>query len=90
MEKGSEKPEEMDFSTICSYCGRLLCGPGTLKRNVEGQEKQSSSGQSHGICPDCLLENFPKEYLVIQEKRRARIKNIFKKGYRKLCSHLAK
>ena len=62
----------------CSYCRTGLNG---TEAEVCVQEQYDSSYVSHGICPDCLLENFPQEYIMIQKERRLRIKNIYKKGY---------
>ena len=62
-----------DVVVICAYCKKVLDGrednfiedPGTMV--------------SHGICPNCLLLHFPKEYVAIQKEQRIRIKTVFKK-----------
>ncbi len=89
MEK-SGKINETDYLMICAYCRRLLKEPDAWERHGRGELELNSSINSHGICPDCLLENFPQEYLAIQEERRVRIKNIFKRGYLELYGHLVK
>jgi len=85
--KRSEKFREEHLHIICSYCGKLLDGPEVWDR---GNVELDLSNNTHVTCPDCLLENFPSEYLAIQEERRVRIKNVFKKGYRELYGYLVK
>ncbi len=70
-----------DLIMVCSYCSKFLQGPETSGSNKAEQEEVASSRTSHGICPDCLLENFPIEYIQIQKEMRVRIKNIYKQGY---------
>ncbi len=89
MEK-SGNHKATDCLMICAYCGRLLKEPDSWERHGRGELELNSSAKSHGICPSCLLENFPQEYLAIQEERRVRIKNIFKRGYLELYGHLVK
>lgn len=68
----------------CSYCNRTF-------RKLADMEKPDKEGIpigsqpiSHGTCPDCLLKNFPKEYLMIQKDGRVRIKQFFQKKYRRV------
>ncbi len=64
----SENPEGTEFPIICTYCRKWLNGP---EARICSQEVGSMSGASHGICPDCMLENFPQEYIKIQKERKA-------------------
>lgn len=73
---------------VCAYCKKVLKGENLWEH--EAMRSDSSLNVSHGICPDCLLEHFPREYLAIQEERRVRIKNAFKKGFAELYGHIAK
>ncbi len=74
-------PPEEDIALVFSYCSKILDGYEIMERKEESQNNINSIKISHGICPDCLLENFPKEYLSIQKDRRMRIRNIYKQGY---------
>jgi len=78
---GSELPQQEDIAMVCSYCSRILDGHEIMENNAECQDNLNSFEISHGICPECLLENFPQEYLSIQKSKRIRIKNIYKQGY---------
>lgn len=77
-----------EFSTICSYCGRLLTLSGTEKTDMRSAAEGNSSESSHGICLDCLLKNFPKEYQAIEEEMKQRAadacKGEIKRGIRDL------
>ena len=75
---------------ICAYCKRVLRGEESWLQEGISVTGNNSSHISLGIGPDCLLENFPGEYLAIQEERRVRIKNEFKKGFAELYGHLVK
>ncbi len=86
----SDKRGGAEYSMICSYCGRLIKGPEAWERNARGHMELLASSKSQGVCPDCLFENYPQEYLAIQDERRMRIKNIFKRGYIELYGHLVK
>lgn len=72
----SEKHQEENITMICSYCRRIINTPRVLKNKKGNQQEHNSSRKSHGICPDCLLENYPDECRVIQEKMIDRIKKI--------------
>jgi len=85
--ENSQIPDGTEFPIICTYCKEWLNEPDTW---ISGQEVCNLSGASHGICPDCLLKNFPQEYIKIQKERRVRIKNIYKKGYPTLIGKLEK
>ncbi len=89
MEKGNQKNSE-HIIVICAYCKKSLQGQELWENDFEKSSGISTARVSHGICPDCLLENFPNEYLVIQEEKKVRIKKLFERGYRTLYGHLAK
>lgn len=75
---------------ICAYCKKSLLGQELWENESDKSPDMSKARISHGICPDCLLENFPNEYLIIQEEKKVRIKKLFEKGYKTLYGHLAK
>jgi hypothetical protein len=83
----SESSEETEFPIICTYCRTWLNGPET---GVCGQEQYESSCLSHGSCPDCLLENFPQEYISIQKERGGMIENTHKNCSTALIGKLEK
>lgn len=89
MEKGNNKKAER-FIVICAYCKKSLQGQDLWESGFEKASEHHRATVSHGICPDCLLEHFPNEYLVIQEEKKIRIKKLFEKGYHALYGHLAK
>ena len=61
----------------CSYCNE------TFKKSANRIKSNDNVGLSgfqlisHGICPNCLLKHFPREYLMIQKDGRMRIKHFF-------------
>jgi len=73
----NESMERLELYIVCSYCGVLL------KRSGESDVAANTEANyfSHGICPSCLLVNYPKEYLNIQKMYRIRIKDAYKNGY---------
>lgn len=75
---------------ICSYCKKCLHREESWEKDMDCWYDNDSTTISHGICPDCLLEHFPEEYLVIQEERKIRIKKLFEKGFKELYGHLVK
>lgn len=82
--KKSEVKEDTELVIVCSYCGLLLKGSETRGDS----ETNTTVNKSHGICPSCLLENYPDQYLFIQQKWRIRIKNAYKNGYPDLSHKL--
>ena len=89
MENDNQKKSE-HIIVICAYCKKSLRGQELWEKDFEESPEISQTRVSHGICPDCLLENFPNEYLVIQKERKVRIKKLFEQGYKALYGHLAK
>jgi hypothetical protein len=88
--KKKKKQSGIGIIMICSYCGRLLQGQETWEKDSKATVEADPVPRSHGICPTCLLENFPNEYLVIQEAKRIRMKDVFKSGFEDLYGHLVK
>jgi hypothetical protein len=67
---------------ICAYCNRPISGSVPCNtEEIPAAEVCTGDPVSHGICPDCLLYHFPNEYLAIQEKKKIRIRNVFKKQF---------
>ncbi len=85
-----EKKGAGELKVICAYCKKLLRSGEVWGAEEEGRYGENTGGISHGICPDCLLHHFPAEYLAIQEERRIRIRNMFKKGFTDMYGHIAK
>ena len=79
--------EDTEFVVVCSYCGIHLKEPDANKQNAL---KIDLSNESHGICPACLLEHHPQQYLEIQREWRMRIKSEYKKGYPEFNDKLKK
>ncbi len=75
---GRKKYQAEDMIMICSYCSTIIYSPEQWDNETDRHHDFLTSAKSHGICPDCLLQNFPQEYLVIQEKMRVRIKRLYK------------
>ncbi len=65
--------------SICAYCKRSLNHIARNDEDVTAGEDNDSV--SHGICPDCFLYYFPKEYLAIQEGKKIRIRKLFNKQF---------
>lgn len=76
------------FTVICSYCNKVLQGQELWDREGKRQQGVNDYRLSHGICPKCLLDNFPNEYLAIQEEKRIRIKKVFQLGFQNMYGHL--
>lgn len=87
-DEGKKSPREL--RVICAYCKKLLRSEELWGAEETSRWGENSGGVSHGICPDCLLHNFPAEYLAIQEERRIRIRNVFRKGLTDMYGHIAK
>jgi hypothetical protein len=78
-----EEPEIVEkkpLLLICSYCYKRLNWPEVQQKVTGEQAEYDSFRTSHGICPDCLLKNHPEQYLIIQKKRRLRLKTLFIKN----------
>ncbi len=84
------KKDARELKVICAYCKKLLRSEEVWGADAAGRSCETTAGISHGICPDCLLHHFPTEYLAIQEERRIRIRNLFKKGFTDMYGHIAK
>lgn len=83
MKKKKER-EEPVFLVACSYCDKKF---NKAKQNIPADKTEDTSAPlfiSHGTCPECLLKNFPKEYLRIQKDSRLRIKSVFKRKYKEI------
>ncbi len=88
--KNLHQRNKHEVPMLCSYCGRVLKGQDVWEKKANTENNIHEWDCSHGICPDCLLMHYPLEYLTIQEEKRVRIKNIFKRGYQELYGHLVK
>lgn len=89
MNSGNRKRQER-IMVICAYCRKSLQGQEVWERDLQEAGEMAKATISHGICPDCLLEHFPNEYLIIQEERRVRIKKLFEEGFKNFYGHLVK
>lgn len=79
--KESQDNTKSDVLILCCYCKRSLYDIKTSREMSEDDLLETHLKKSHTICPDCLLHNYPKEYLAIQEKKRVRIRNSFFRTY---------
>ncbi len=86
----SNKHKDEDITMICSYCHRLINTPVDLKNKTDGPPVLKLVRKSHGICPDCLLENYPEECQAIQEKMIDRIKKLIEGHNSRRHEHLVK
>lgn len=68
---------DKNISVVCSYCCKLIRVSESWKNGVKNPMQDDSVQLSHGICPECLLEKFPNEYLTIQRDNRLRIKKTY-------------
>ncbi len=66
-----------DILVVCAHCKKVLINRDSWEYADPLFLKNRQQHTSHGICPDCLLANYPNEYLAIQEKKRIRIKKFF-------------
>jgi len=56
---------ETEITVVCSYCGKLIKGQKLWNKEYFTAKEISLLPVSHGICPKCLCEYFPNEYLAI-------------------------
>jgi hypothetical protein len=68
MVQSGQTPDN-DFSLICSYCGKIIKRQGNKEHEYHTPMQLNSSYESHGICPDCLLNHFPREHLAMHKKK---------------------
>lgn len=88
--KRGESGKHERIIIICAYCRKNIHGQELIEKEIHRSGGLAKASISHGICPDCLLEHFPNEYLIIQEERRVRIKKLFEEGFKSFYGHLAK
>ncbi len=50
---------------VCSFCEKILSDTGDWERFSDYIRSHPYADVSHGICPGCLMEFFPNEYLAI-------------------------
>ena len=77
-------PEDRVALVVCSYCNGTFKKSVNREQVVDDEELSGFHLISHGICPTCLLKNFPHEYLMIQKDGRMRIKRFFNTKYTKI------
>ncbi len=75
---------------VCAYCNKILKDHDVWVYDDVNTLHDNLENLSHGICPDCLKENFPREYLAIQEERKAKMRNAFKKGFKSFYGYIAR
>ncbi|MDJ0623502.1 MAG: hypothetical protein QNJ17_11090 [Desulfocapsaceae bacterium] len=76
-------PEHIEL-VACSYCNGTFKKLSDIGEPAKVGKPPGSQPISHGTCPDCLLKNFPQEYLMIQKDGRVRIKRFFQKKYMRI------
>ncbi len=50
---------------VCSFCEKILSDSGDWMRFSDYIRQHPYADVSHGICPGCLKEFFPNEYMAI-------------------------
>ena len=55
---------------ICSFCKKIRDDHGDWSQVEEYVKERSEADFSHGICPDCMKEQYPREYDAIQSKNK--------------------
>lgn len=78
------------FVLVCAYCNKILKDNDVWETGDVGVLQGNQSNLSHGICPDCLKEHFPHEYLAIQEERKEKTRNAFQKEFKEFYGHIAR
>jgi hypothetical protein len=53
---------------ICSFCKKIRDDERSWNQVEEYVQKRSDANFSHGICPDCLQKQYPKEFEIIQRQ----------------------
>lgn len=53
---------------ICMYCHKHRNGAGYWEQVDGFSESIPEKRKSHGMCPECLKEHFPGEYLSLYKK----------------------
>jgi len=54
---------------ICSYCKQIRDDQGYWHEVEAYIEKHSGADFTHGICPGCLAEHFPREHALLYPKQ---------------------
>ena len=54
---------------ICSYCKEIRDDKGIWSRIEEYFNTHSDAKFSHGICPSCMIENFPEQAAELQKEK---------------------
>ena len=83
MKRLTTLPEHIGL-VACSYCNGTFKKLSDIGELAKDEKPSGSQLISHGTCPDCLLKNFPQEYLMIQKDGRVRIKRFFQKKYMRI------
>ncbi len=74
----------------CAYCSKLLKRNDNWEYDKGTGVKSGMLDVSHSICPDCLKENFPREYLIIQEEKKAKMSQDIEEGLKDFYGHITK
>lgn len=53
---------------ICSYCKQIRDDEGFWHQVDQYINSHSDIQFTHGICPDCIKENFPREHKILEEQ----------------------
>ena len=59
---------------LCSYCKKIRDDKGYWEKVDVYIHKNTDADISHGICPDCLKEHFPKQYEEIKNDKTSKVK----------------
>ena len=55
---------------LCSFCKKIRKDDGTWEQIDVHIREHSHADISHGICPDCMKEHYPREYKLIQDNKK--------------------
>ncbi len=71
LEKNITKKILPPMIQVCSFCEKILSDSGDCEGFGDYIRKYPYADVSHGICPSCLMENFPEEYLAICDDQKS-------------------
>ncbi len=85
-----KQSDQRKIVLVCSYCNKILKDKDVWGIDNTGALLNNLSNLSHGICPNCLKENFPNEYLAIEEEKKEKIRNALINEFKEFYGHIAR
>jgi hypothetical protein len=74
VESCSQKENQDRLLFICMYCDKYRNDAGYWEKARDLCASVPEERKSHGICPECLLKNFPDEYSSLCEEGKIDVK----------------